>query len=69
VLLAICITTTPARTAWPEQPVTRIMLFAPGGITDTLARMIAARFQSALGQVVPAAGCTESLKRRRQRRR
>jgi tripartite-type tricarboxylate transporter receptor subunit TctC len=50
VLFAVCITTTAASAAWPERPVTLIAPFAPGGITDTLARITAARLQSALGQ-------------------
>jgi tripartite-type tricarboxylate transporter receptor subunit TctC len=49
-LFAVCITTTTAGAAWPERPVTLIVPFAPGGITDTLARITAARLQSALGQ-------------------
>ena len=50
VLIAAAATTTAARAAWPERPVTLIVPFAPGGITDTLARITAARLQSALGQ-------------------
>src|ERR1700739_1422593 len=50
VLFAACITTTAARAAWPERPVTLIVPFAPGGITDTLARITAARLPSAIGQ-------------------
>jgi tripartite-type tricarboxylate transporter receptor subunit TctC len=49
-LFAVCIITTAASAAWPERPVTLIVPFAPGGITDTLARITAARLQSALGQ-------------------
>src|ERR1700749_2449751 len=46
----VCVTTTAASAAWPDRPVTLIVPFAPGGITDTLARITAARLQSALGQ-------------------
>jgi tripartite-type tricarboxylate transporter receptor subunit TctC len=49
-VFTVCIATTAARAAWPERPVTLIVPFAPGGITDTLARITAARLQSALGQ-------------------
>jgi tripartite-type tricarboxylate transporter receptor subunit TctC len=49
-VLAAYATTTAASAAWPERPVTLVVPFAPGGITDTLARITAARLQSALGQ-------------------
>jgi tripartite-type tricarboxylate transporter receptor subunit TctC len=41
---------TRADAAWPERPVTLVVPFAAGGITDTLARLTAARLQAALGQ-------------------
>jgi tripartite-type tricarboxylate transporter receptor subunit TctC len=50
VVLAAAVTTTRASAAWPERPVTLIVPFAAGGITDTLARITAARLQTALGQ-------------------
>jgi tripartite-type tricarboxylate transporter receptor subunit TctC len=50
VLIAACMMTTAARAEWPERPVTLVVPFAPGGITDTLARITAARLQSALGR-------------------
>jgi tripartite-type tricarboxylate transporter receptor subunit TctC len=50
VLIAAAITTTGADAAWPERPVTLIVPFAAGGITDTLARITAARLQASLGQ-------------------
>jgi len=40
----------PTYAAWPERPVTVIVPFAPGGITDILARMIAEDLQDALKQ-------------------
>lgn len=49
-LFAVCVTANVANAAWPERPVTLVVPFAPGGITDTLARITAARLQSALGQ-------------------
>ncbi|HVT28542.1 MAG TPA: tripartite tricarboxylate transporter substrate-binding protein, partial [Lacipirellulaceae bacterium] len=49
-LFAIGLTTNAASAAWPERSVTLIVPFAAGGITDTLARITAARLQSALGQ-------------------
>lgn len=50
VLIAAAATTTAASAAWPERPVTLVVPFAAGGITDTLARITAQRLQSALGQ-------------------
>lgn len=35
---------------WPERTVTLVIPFAPGGITDVLARLTAERLQSRLGQ-------------------
>lgn len=49
-LFAVCMTTAAARAGWPERTVTLMVPFAPGGITDTLARITAARLQSALGR-------------------
>src|ERR1700733_8989625 len=50
VLIAAAVTTTGANAAWPERPVTLIVPFAAGGITDTLARITAARLQASFGQ-------------------
>jgi tripartite-type tricarboxylate transporter receptor subunit TctC len=49
-LIVVAVTKSSANAAWPERPVTLIVPFAAGGITDTLARITAARLQSALGQ-------------------
>jgi tripartite-type tricarboxylate transporter receptor subunit TctC len=40
----------PAQAAWPERPVTMVVPFTAGGITDVLARSIAERLQTALKQ-------------------
>ncbi len=43
----------PAHAApWPEQPITIVVPFPPGGSTDTLARAIAPKLQEQLGQNV-----------------
>jgi tripartite-type tricarboxylate transporter receptor subunit TctC len=42
--------TTAAQAAWPERPVTLVVPFAAGGITDTLARVTAERLQTAFGK-------------------
>jgi tripartite-type tricarboxylate transporter receptor subunit TctC len=49
-LIVALVMTSTANAAWPERAVTLVVPFAAGGITDTLARITAARLQSALGQ-------------------
>ena len=38
--------------AWPDRPLRLIAPIAPGGLTDTLARLVAARLSARLGQAV-----------------
>ena len=41
-----------AQSDWPTKPIRMIVPFAPGGATDVLARLVAARMQATLGQPV-----------------
>jgi tripartite-type tricarboxylate transporter receptor subunit TctC len=41
-----------AQGAWPSRPIRLVVPFAPGGATDVLARIMAARMQAELGQAL-----------------
>jgi tripartite-type tricarboxylate transporter receptor subunit TctC len=41
-----------AQAPWPAKPITYVVPFAPGGNTDTLARLIGPKLSSALGQPI-----------------
>jgi tripartite-type tricarboxylate transporter receptor subunit TctC len=49
-LAFLIFTMSPAHAAWPERPVTVVVPFAAGGITDTLARLTAERLQATLAK-------------------
>jgi tripartite-type tricarboxylate transporter receptor subunit TctC len=48
VLFASTVLATAAHAAWPERPVTVVVPFTPGGITDVLARLMSERLRDAL---------------------
>ena len=41
-----------AQPAWPQKPIRIVVPFAPGGNTDSIARVMAERFTQSLGQAV-----------------
>ena len=41
-----------ARQAWPDRPIKLVVSFAPGGVHDTLARVLQPRLTEALGQPI-----------------
>jgi len=44
--------TVQAQSAWPQKPIRIVVPFAPGGNTDSIARVMAERFTQSLGQPV-----------------
>src|SRR5215470_14264065 len=50
VLAGAC--TVSAQESYPSRPVTMIVPYPPGGVTDTLARVLADRMKTALGQTI-----------------
>ena len=50
--LALACAAAPARAAWPDKPITLIVAYPPGGLTDALARAIAKPLSERLKQAV-----------------
>jgi tripartite-type tricarboxylate transporter receptor subunit TctC len=51
-ILAFAVSAAAQAQAWPSKPIRYIVIFAPGGTTDILARLIAPKLSDALGQPV-----------------
>ena len=49
---ALALSTTGARAAYPDRPITLVVPFAPGGPSDIIARIISTAFQRSLGASV-----------------
>lgn len=50
--LALCTFTTHAQTAFPSGPIKLVVPYVPGGLPDTVARILSQRLQTSLGQPV-----------------
>jgi tripartite-type tricarboxylate transporter receptor subunit TctC len=48
----VCWATAQAQSSWPQKPIRIVVPFAPGGNTDSIARVMAERFTQSLGQPV-----------------
>jgi tripartite-type tricarboxylate transporter receptor subunit TctC len=48
----MCWATAQAQSSWPQKPIRIVVPFAPGGNTDSIARVMAERFTQSLGQAV-----------------